>query len=115
MVIHNFDFACFVVVPDKAQSVLFVDSDRVLPGALLRERFEGIARGPKIVQASGLVQLDELSDRRLFDGLESAAVLPMKDPLRFHTPERANHVFILYRYTVNVKSKDIRHTRLKTT
>jgi len=70
MVIHNFDFASFVVVPNEAQAVLFVDSDRVLSGAFLRERFEGITGGAKILQASGLVQLDELAESRLFDRLE---------------------------------------------
>src|SRR5271157_477839 len=32
------------------------------------------ARGAKILEASGLVQLDELSESRLFDGLKFAAV-----------------------------------------
>jgi hypothetical protein len=39
VVIHDFDFARFIVVPDEAQAVLFIDADRVLSGAFLRERF----------------------------------------------------------------------------
>jgi hypothetical protein len=62
VVIHDFDFARFVVVPDEAQAVLFIDTDRVLSGGFLRERFQRIAGGAKILKASGLVQLDELSE-----------------------------------------------------
>jgi hypothetical protein len=94
MVIYNFDFAGFVVVPDEAQAVLFVDADGVLSGAFLRERFEGITGGAKIPQASGLVQLDELSESRLFGGL---AMLPLKDLFGFRAPKRANHECIIYR------------------
>jgi hypothetical protein len=97
VVIHNFDFTRFVVVPDEAQAALFVDADRVLPGTFLPESLEGISRGAKILQTSGLVQLDELSERCLFDRLESAAVLPLEDCFRFRAPKRADHNFTVYR------------------
>jgi hypothetical protein len=87
VVIDNFGIARVVVVPDESQAVLFIDADRVLSGAFLRERFQRIAGGAKIAEASGLVQLDELSEPRLFDGLKFAAVLALKDLFRFRAPK----------------------------
>jgi hypothetical protein len=97
MVIDDFHVMGFGVFPAEAEPVLIVDSDAVLAHAFPGHRFQRIAGRPEVIQAPRRMQLEELPNGGLFDGLKLARPNAFEDLLRFGASKRANHRLIVYR------------------
>jgi hypothetical protein len=68
MVVRDLDFNSLAITPDKAQSVLVIDSDAVLPLAVPLEGFQVVSWWHlQVIQGSGLVQVEELSTGNPFN------------------------------------------------
>jgi hypothetical protein len=95
VVVHNLDIVSAAVAPAKADAVLIVDPDAVLPGALPLQGFESIARtGKKIAQSSRAVQGVQSPAGNRFDICETGDPLPLPEkPLGVGAAERLNHCY----------------------
>jgi len=79
MVIDNFHTMSAVLLPNKAQPPLIVNTDAVLSLTLTFQCFQSVPwRHSQAVQFSGSMQLEQFSPRNPFDVLESAHALAMK-------------------------------------
>lgn len=69
MIIHDLDVVRVPVLPDKANAVLIVDADRVLPGPIASEPLQPIARrNQQFSQIRCGVEDSQLLPGRLADG-----------------------------------------------
>jgi hypothetical protein len=97
MVIDDFHVIGFRDFPAEAEPVLIVDLDAVLARTFLGHRFQRIAGRPEVIQAPRRMQLEELPNGGLFDGLKLTRPDAFEDFLRFGASKRANHKLIVYR------------------
>ena len=79
-------------VPSKTDSVLIVDADAVLSGAIALELFEPVRRRSRQVdQAARFRKHPELSQSDPGDGLEPPGRLPVPDRFRLRVLEALEH------------------------
>jgi hypothetical protein len=101
VVIGDLDIGGVSIVPSKAEAVLVVDSDAVLPLAVSFQRLQLVAGNCRqVAQRDSPVQMEELPQRDRFDGLKLLGKLLPEDLLRL----RASNVritFIVYRYAIS--------------
>jgi hypothetical protein len=87
MVIGNLDVVCIPVAPYEAHAIPLIDSDAVLPGAVVLQRLQGVARRAEILKGLCGMDLKQLPDRDLFDRLKLFApdsyVVIIKSPTDF--------------------------------
>jgi hypothetical protein len=77
VIVYDLDVPCVAVLPFEAEAVLVVDVDAMLPLAVSLERFESVPGRTEIDQVCDALQLRQLAERGLFDGLKFlAAVSP---------------------------------------
>ena len=98
MVVGDLHVAGVPILPDKTDAVLVVNSYTVLslPGAF--QGFQAVAGNRRqIAQKSRLVQMDELTERNLFDGLKVLRGLLLKHPFGRGISKRLDHKLIVYR------------------
>lgn len=78
--------------PPKADSVLIVDPNAVLPGTITRQRLETIAgRNPQIFQRSRDFQLTHLSIHHSFKSDETPHAKACSEPFGILVPERRDY------------------------
>jgi hypothetical protein len=104
MVVRDLDVFSARGRPTEADTVLVVDADAVLTGAVTLEGLESVARRhtkvvapPRDLQLSKLASCDGLDDNEPLDSP------PMREALGVGVPERHNHDEIVTRRVINVK------------
>jgi hypothetical protein len=98
MVVGDLHVAGVSILPDETDAVLAVDSDAVasFPGAF--QGFQAVAGNRRqIAKGSRPVQVDELTERNLFDGPKPLRGLLLEDPLSRGISKRPDHKLIVYR------------------
>jgi hypothetical protein len=98
MVVGDLHVAGVSILPDETDAVLAVNSDAVpsFPGAF--QGFQAVAGNRRqIAKGSRPVQMDELTERDLFDGPKLLRGLPLKYPLSRGISKRPDHKLIVYR------------------
>ena len=104
MVVHNLDVFSARGGPAEAETILVVDTDAMLTGAVALEGLESVARRhAKVVEPPRDLQLPKLAS---CDGLDASKPLdppPMRDALGDSVPERHDHDGIVTRRVINVK------------
>jgi hypothetical protein len=90
MVIDNLDIRDVAIGPDKADTELIVDADRVLTLTVPFERFERHAAAGEVGQFTGRIQQIKSSHGYPLDIAKSAAMLSPEDLLGFTATERNN-------------------------
>jgi hypothetical protein len=89
MIINALDFGRAFIGPQKAETVLIVHSDRVLLGAISKERFEAITWWTsKVAQRVGGVEHGELAFEDGSNVGVAATLCSFKDGLRLDAPKR---------------------------
>ena len=106
MVVGNLDVISIPIIPAKANAVLVVDPDAMLPLAVSCESFQPVSgnRG-QVAERDCPVQMDELAKRDLSDRMKLFRELLPEGLFRFGISKGANHEYIVYRKAVNVKGK----------
>ena len=99
MVVGNLHVAGVSILPDETDAVLVVNSDAVLPFPRAFQGFQAVAGDRcQIAKRSRLVQVDELTERSLFDGPKLLRRLLLKYPFvsasRKHTITRLSYIGI---------------------
>ena len=84
MIIDDFHFVTIAVAPNKTDSPLIVDANRVLPFTIASQCFQLISRRRRQdAQLRGCVKLEQLAYCNPLDGAKTLAVLVMKKFLGF--------------------------------
>jgi hypothetical protein len=97
MVVGYFDVVSVSIFLNEAHAVLVVDPDAVLSQAISLQGFEGVSRRAKIAKALSCVNLEQLTDCGLLDGLKPPGSDAVEDFLGLGIRKRPNHVYIVYR------------------
>lgn len=94
MIVHDFHVSGLTLCPHKADAILIVDANAVLPLPVAFERLQMIAgqRG-QILQSFGFVECRELSLGYPLDAAVLSGELVVEELLGFSVPKRANHVY----------------------
>ena len=82
------------ILPDEAQPVTIVYPNAVLPGAIVFQSLQRIARRTKIVETPGRVKLEQFANRNFLDGLKLLGPDPMKDLFGFGISKRTDHTLL---------------------
>lgn len=106
MVVGNLNVEGVSILPAEADAVLVVDPDTVLPLSVAFQCLKLVSgdRG-QVAQRRCPVQVEQLSDRNLFDGPKPLRVLLLEDLPGFGVSKGADHVFIVYRVSIKGKRK----------
>jgi len=92
MVVNNFNIFRSRRRPSKADAPLVVDADGVLTLPAAFEGFQPIpGRDAQVVEATGDLQLSQLSTRHAANAVESSDVITASQGLRIGASERSNH------------------------
>lgn len=92
MIVDDLDVRGTSGSPAKTDTVLIVDSDAVLTGAIPLEGFEAIpGRHTKVVEPPGDFQLAQLAPRHGGDVREAPGASPSRKRLRVAITERDDH------------------------
>ena len=92
MIIDDFHFVTMAITPNKTDSPLIVDTNRVLPFTIASQCFQLISgRRRQNVQLRGGVKLEQLPDCNPLDSAKTLAVLVMKKLLGFFGAEALDH------------------------
>jgi hypothetical protein len=97
MVVSDFDVFGITFAPYEADAPLVVDSNRVLPSAIVFKSFEPEAWPFELGQRRCSVQETELAQRDALEGLESPDALLAEQPFRVLVPEAPDHRAIILR------------------
>jgi hypothetical protein len=104
MVVGNFDVESIPLIPAEADAILIVDPDAVLPLAASRERFQPVSGEQcQVAERACPVQVEQLAKRDPFYAMKLFREPLPKDLFRLSISKRANHGYIVYRKSVNVK------------
>jgi hypothetical protein len=91
-VLGDFNVVGMVVLPDKTDSVLIVDSNAVPTFLIALQGFQPIARwDQEIVKSLGAVQRHKTAKRHLSDINELLYSFPVEQTLRLAAPEALDH------------------------
>ena len=97
VVVGNLYLISSVNLPDKANAVLFVDSDAMLPGAVAFECFQTIARrNAQIAQVNRRFNLVQPADCNRLNGRPSPTESRLKELLRICVLEALDHRLQFY-------------------
>jgi hypothetical protein len=103
VIIHDLDFVCIPVAPDKTKTPLVVNANTVLPLPLAAQGFQTVPRRCcQVAQLHSAVQLAKLSAGGPFHGSKAAALLAVVKPPGFRAAERPDHPSIVLCYAFNV-------------
>ena len=92
MIVDDFHVVAMAITPNKTDSPLIVDPNRVLPFAIASQSFQLISgRRRQNVQLRGGVKLEQLPDCNPLDSAKTLAVLVMKKLLGFFGAEALDH------------------------
>jgi hypothetical protein len=91
-VFRDFDVFGIAVSPSKADAVLVVDPDAMLPFPVAAQRFQSIARrNQEIGESVRTVENNESSERHGSDGGKFLHPLAIEEPLGLPASETPNH------------------------
>src|ERR1017187_7330469 len=106
MVVGNLHVVCVPILPDETDAVLVVDADAVLPFPGAFQNFQTVAGNRcRVAERSRLIQMDELTERSLFDGPKLLRGVLQEYPLSLSISIRLNHESLIYRYPINCKAE----------
>jgi len=104
IVLRDFDALGISVPPDKADAVLIVDPDTVLPFSVSPQRFEAVAWwNQQIGKCMGTIQGHKPAQRNRRDMRELPRRLPVKKPFGLFAPEGPDHMLRIGQLTLYVK------------
>ncbi len=105
MIIYDLDVEYIPVLPAKAYPPLIVDADAVLPLAVAFQGLQPVSRwNPKILQASRLVQIQQLTPGDTLDGPEAGHIQIIEQRLGPGIAEGADHSRQTYYVTRNMSN-----------
>jgi len=92
MIVRNLHCMCSICLPYKADSVLIVDSDAVLPNPISLERLQPVSRRhPQVNKVDARLNLIELTESDLLDRRPAPIRATFEELLRVGVPEALNH------------------------
>jgi len=94
MIVHDFHVRDVALYPHKAEAILIVDANAVLPVPVAFERLQMVAgECGQILQSFGFVECRELSLGYSLNASVLSGELVVEELLGFSVPKRANHLY----------------------
>jgi hypothetical protein len=104
MIVDDFHIVTMAFTPDKTDSPLIIDPDRVLSFPIASQRFQLISRGrSQNAQLRRSVKLEQFPQGDPLDRTEPPAVVIVKEILSFLRAKALNHTHRILRRALYVK------------
>jgi hypothetical protein len=106
MIVDDFHIVTMALTPDKTDSPLIIDPNRVLPFPIASQCFQLISRRrSQNAQLRRSVKLEQFPQGNPLDGTEPPAVVIMKELLSFLRAKALNHTHRILRHALYVKQR----------
>ena len=106
MIVDDFHIVAMALTPDKTDSPLIIDSNRVLPFPIASQCFQLISRRrSQNAQLRRCMKLEQFPQGDPLDGTEPPAVVIMKELLSFLRAKALNHPHRILRHALYVKQQ----------
>jgi hypothetical protein len=106
MIVDDFHIVAMALTPDKTDSPLIIDSNRVLPFPIASQCFQLISRRrSQNAQLRRSVKLEQFPQGDPLDGAEPPTVVIVKEVLSFLRAKALNHTHRILRHALYVKQE----------